>query len=232
MTPLVRTLGVIFVSTQSVARRDTEQLMHYLRIMQLTNMACGLQGDIDTVNNLKDIQVNIAEFVNLAYYDIQVMRDDWKFMQRTLDTHITPASYTITNADVGRWNKLYYSNKEVRRCDYEGYLNSDWTSTPGPPRMCTIIPETNEVVFNTPNQPYAIRARYVRVPLILSNDSDIPIIPVRFHTVLVYKAAADFGSWLGNPEIEDRNMTKYDTLLLQLKRSEIPSKMVNIVPMA
>lgn len=206
--------------------------MHYLRIMQLTNTACGLQGDIDTVNNLKDIQVSIAEFVNLAYYDIQVMRDDWKFMQGTLDTHIIPASYTITNADVGRWNKLYYSNKEVRRYDYEGYLNSDWTSTPGPPRMYTIIPETNKVVFNTPDQPYAIRARYVRVPLTLSNDSDIPIIPVRFHTVLVYKAAADFGSWLGNPEIEDRNMTKYDTLLLQLKRSEIPSKTVNIVPMA
>jgi hypothetical protein len=225
MAPLVRTLGVIFVFTQ-------EQLMHYLRIMQLTNMACGLQGDIDTVNNLKDIQISIAEFVNLAYYDIQVMRDDWKFMQGTLDTHITPASYTITNADVGRWNKLYYSNKEVRRYDYEGYLNSDWTSAPGPPRMYTIIPETNGVVFNTPDQPYAIRARYVRVPLTLSNDSDIPIIPVRFHTVLVYKAAADFGSWLGNPEIEDRNMTKYDTLLLQLKRSEIPSKTVNIVPMA
>ena len=40
--------------------------MNYLRIMQLTNTACGLQGDIDTVNNLRDIQVSIAEFVNLS----------------------------------------------------------------------------------------------------------------------------------------------------------------------
>lgn len=206
--------------------------MNYLRIMQLTDMACGLQGDIDTVNNLKDIQVNIAEFVNLAYYDVQVMRDDWKFMQRTLVTSVSQIDPTVLNASVGKWGKVYYSNREVRFVPYDEYLTSDWTVTSGPPKMYTIVPETNQVVFNNLDNFYAIKARYVTVPDVLEADSDVPILPIRFHNILVYKAASDFGSWLGNSEIEDRNMTKYDTLLLQLKRSEIPSKMVNIVPMA
>lgn len=206
--------------------------MNYLRIMQLTDMACGLQGDIDTVNNLKDIQVNIAEFVNLAYYDVQVMRDDWKFMQRTLVTSVSQMDATILNANVGKWIKLYYNNREVRFVTYDEYLTSDWTVTSGPPKMYTIVPETNQVVFNNLDKTYSIKARYVTVPDVLEADSDVPILPIRFHNILVYKAASDFGSWLGNSEIEDRNMTKYDTLLLQLKRSEIPSKMVNIVPMA
>ena len=206
--------------------------MNYLRIMQLTDMACGLQGDIDTVNNLKDIQVNIAEFVNLAYYDIQVISDEWKFMQRTLVTSVSQIDPTILNASVGKWGKVYYSNREVRFVPYDEYLTSDWTVTSGPPKMYTIVPETNQVVFNNLDKAYSIKARYVTVPDVLEADSDVPILPIRFHNILVYKAASDFGSWLGNSEIEDRNMTKYDTLLLQLKRSEIPSKMVNIVPMA
>ena len=206
--------------------------MHYLRIMQLTDMACGLQGGIATVNNLKDIQVNIAEFVNLAYYDIQVMRDAWKFLLRTLVTSVSQINPTILNASVGKWSKVYYNNREVRFVPYDEYLTSDWTVTPGPPKMYTIVPETNQVVFNNLDNIYPIRARYVTVPDVLRADSDVPILPIRFHNILVYNAASDFGSWLGNPEIEDRNMTKYDTLLLQLKRSEIPSKMVNIVPMA
>lgn len=206
--------------------------MHYLRIMQLTNTACGLQGDIDTVNNLKDIQRNIAEFVNLAYYDIQVMRDDWKFMQRTLVKSVSQTDATILNANAGKWVKLYYNNREVRFVPYDEYLTSDWTVTSGPPKMYTVVPETNQVIFNNLDNTYPIKARYVTVPNVLRVDSDVPILPVRFHNILVYKAASDFGSWLGNPEIEDRNMTKYDTLLLQLKRSEIPSKTVNIVPMA
>lgn len=206
--------------------------MNYLRIMQLTDMACGLQGDIDTVNNLKDIQVNIAEFVNLAYYDVQVMRDDWKFMQRTLVTGVSQMDATILNANVGKWVKVYYNNREVRFVPYDEYLTSDWTVTSGPPKMYTIVPETNQVVFNNLDKAYHIKARYVTVPDVLEADSDVPILPIRFHNILVYKAAGDFGSWLGNSEIEDRNMTKYDTLLMQLKRSEIPSKMVDIVPMA
>lgn len=206
--------------------------MNYLRIMQLTDMACGLQGDIDTVNNLKDIQVNIAEFVNLAYYDIQVMSDEWKFMQRTLVTSVSQINPTILNASVGKWGKVYYSNREVRFVPYDEYLTSDWTVDSSIPKMYTIVPETNQMVFNNLDNSYAIKARYVIAPDALEADSDVPVLPLRFHNILVYKAASDFGSWLGNSEIEDRNMTKYDTLLLQLKRSEIPSKMVNIVPMA
>ena len=206
--------------------------MNYLRIMQLTDMACGLQGDIDTVNNLKDIQVNIAEFVNLAYYDIQVMSDEWKFMQRTLVTSVSQIDPTILNASVGKWGKVYYSNREVRFVPYDEYLTSDWTVASSTPKMYTIVPETNQMVFNNLDNSYAIKARYVIAPDVLEADSDVPVLPLRFHNILVYKAASDFGSWLGNSEIEDRNMTKYDTLLLQLKRSEIPSKMVNIVPMA
>ena len=206
--------------------------MNYLRIMQLTDMACGLQGDIDTVNNLKDIQVNIAEFVNLAYYDIQVMSDEWKFMQRTLVTSVSQIDPTILNASVGKWGKVYYSNREVRFVPYDEYLTSDWTVASSTPKMYTIVPETNQMVFNNLDNSYAIKARYVIAPDVLEADSDVPVLPLRFHNILVYKAASDFGSWLGNSEIEDRNMTKYDTLLLQLKRSEIPSKMVNTVPMA
>lgn len=205
--------------------------MNLLEIMRQANTFCGLQGDIDTVANLKDIQVDLLNFVRQAYLKIQLASEEWKFMNRTLSLTVDGTTVATSNADVSKWKKVLYDRRELLYVNYDEYLLQDWTQ-PGPPARYTVVPETNEMVLNKLDGTYSLTCRYLKVPGDLTNNLDIPILPTRFHMLIAYQAAADFGSWLGNPEIEDKNLLNADILMGYMKRSDIPEKYIKITPMA
>jgi len=205
--------------------------MTLLDIIKLTNTLCGLQGDVDTVASLKDVQVDMLNFVKRSNINIQIKSDEWKFMNSTTTVSLNTVTNTVPSTGVAKWKKVIYAQAELMFVPYDDYLFQDW-SAPNVPQRYTVVPETNELILNKLDNTYTILLRYVRDPFELVNDNDVPILPKRFHGIIAYKAAADFGSWLGNAEIEDKNLTEYDTMMLQMQRSEIPSKQANVTPMA
>ena len=46
--------------------------MNYLEITKETNLASGLQGDIDTVVSPTGIQKTLSSYINSSYLDIQL----------------------------------------------------------------------------------------------------------------------------------------------------------------
>lgn len=204
--------------------------MTLLDILREVSAACGLQGDIDTVSNLKDIQDNIYMFTRMAYQFIQLMSDDWKFMNKTAKTNLTTGVTTISGTGIAKWKWVRFLGRDLKYVPYEDYVDQDWT-TPRPPSVYT-IDESNNIILNELDKLYQVTYKYVRTPHDILSDSDVPIIPARFHRLIVHKAAADFGSWLGNSEIEDKNLTQYDWLLLVMRRSEIPEKHIKYQPIA
>jgi len=205
--------------------------MNLLDIMKLANTFCGLQDTIDTVASLKDVQMDLYNFVRQANIQIQLMRDNWKFMNATYVV-ATDGTDSITNTEVAKWVKIFYSKKSLVYVPYDEYLEEDNWDVPGVPTRFTIVPETNEVITNQFDATYTLTARYIRNPVDISQNADVSIIPERFHSLIAYKASAAFGSWLGNVEIEDRNQLQTDILMGQLLRSECPASFVNLTPMA
>lgn len=205
--------------------------MTLLDIMKLTNTLCGLQGSIDTVANLKDVQTDMYQFVRRANIAIQLKRKDWKFMGGTLTVSVDTLVSTVSNPLVAKWENVIHNHKALKYVPYDNYLLQDWTA-PGPPSRYTIIPESNTIVFNTLDSSYTVVIRYYKTPVDISLDFDTSIIPAMWHGIIAYKAAADFGSWLGNPEIEDRNTFEYDIQMMQMMRMEVPSRMAQINPLA
>lgn len=205
--------------------------MNLLEIMRLANTLSGLQGEIDTVANLKDIQVDLYQFVRQSNIGIQLKRKDWKFMNGTIVGSLTTLVNTVSNPLVAQWNKVIYNKSVLRYVPYDDYLLQDWTP-PSEPKMYTIVPETNSLLFNTLNGSYSVTIRYYKAPVDITDDFDVSIIPVMWHGLIAYKAAADFGSWLGNPEIEDKNLTEYDLQMMQMMRNEVPARTANITPLA
>jgi len=205
--------------------------MNLLDIMKLTNTCCGLQGDIDTVDNLKDMQTDLLRFVQQANNNIQLQADDWKFMKGTIQIALTPALNTHEDDTVAKWDRVLNGSTDLRFVDYDKYLISDWT-VPGPPHQYTIVPETNQLIINALDNNYTFTIRYTKVPNNLVLNTDKPLFPARFHNLVAYTAATSFGSWLGSSEIEDKNATMADTIMGFMMRSERPAKTMNYSPMA
>ena len=61
------------------------------------------------------------------------------------------------------------------------------------PLYWTIAPDKSIVLGFTPNDVYFVRGEYYRTPQTLSADTDIPIMPERYHMAIVYKAMIKYG---------------------------------------
>lgn len=205
--------------------------MNLLEIAQLTNTLCGLQGNIDTISNLKEMQADLVRFIRQANLNIQLHRKDWKFMTGTMQVALTALVNTVDNDNVSEWKRVIHGKTDLRFVDYETYLTSDW-SEPRPPAQYTVVPETNQLLVNTLDNTYTFTVRYIKVPKDLLLNTDVPLLPVRFHSLIAYSAAASFGSWLGSPEIEDKNLTMADTLTGYMMQSEVPARTLKFNPLA
>jgi hypothetical protein len=205
--------------------------MTLIDLMKEVNELTGLQGDLSSVANLKDIQATLLTFVRQANLKIQLASEDWKFMQGTLTLSLDDLTVSTANANVSKWKRVIWDRTDLQYVDYEDYLVQDW-SVPGRPAKYTVVPETNELVVNALDGPYTLTSRYLKVPKDLVANLDTPLLPTRFHMLIAYIASADFGSWLGNPEIEDKNLTNADVMMGQMKRSEIPQKKMQFRPLA
>lgn len=205
--------------------------MTLIDLMKEVNELTGLQGDISSVANLKDIQATLLTFVRQANLKIQLASEDWKFMQGTLVLALDNTTVTTANANVSKWKRVIWDRTDLQYVDYEDYLVQDW-SVPGRPAKYTVVPETNELVVNALDGAYNLTVRYLKIPKDLVANLDTPLLPARYHILIAYTAAADFGSWLGNPEIEDKNLTNADTIMGHMKRSEIPQKKMQFRPLA
>ena len=198
--------------------------MNFLEIVRKANTFSGLQGDVDSISFATGLQKTLVEFVNAAYLDIQLLRDNWKWMQRYTSTFLWgSASTSQVNVGVNTYYNLY--NSEGNELSFIPYL--DWLTTRSTdltrtavPSYYTIIPETNGLIISPVLDTVTISYVAVIDPETLTENTQVPKMPERYHFALVYKAAMDMGYFLGNQEIGNGNAARYDMILSQLLRNQ------------
>lgn len=209
--------------------------MNFLEIVKKTNIFSGLQGDIDSVVGVTGLQATLVEFVNAAYLDIQLLRDNWKWMQRYSSTFAwTPDATSRVISGINKYLTIYNTSGET--LTYVPYI--DWvtskasSATPvDSPSQWTVEPETNALVLSPVKASVLLSYVAVLNPETLTTNLQIPKMPERYHFTVVYKAAMDMGYFLGNAEVGGGNAARYDMLLSQLLRNQNDSIVVRQRPL-
>jgi hypothetical protein len=205
--------------------------MDFLTLVRETNIASGLQGTVNSVTSVTGLQNTLVQYVKSAYIDIQNLREDWKFRRTDGSFSWYPAISEYVSATISKWTIIYYQHRTLRYKEYDAWIQDPPTSITEP-NIFTIKPETNGIIINPVDQYYTINYRGIKSIDNLTTNSQVPIFHSDFHNIIVYKAAMDMALHLGNAELFNLNVSRYDVALGNLMRRELLPKKIIQRPMA
>ena len=202
--------------------------MNRLQIAQTINTLAGTQGTVSTTESPTGYQAALILFIDQGYTEIQKYRDEWKFMRREVLMPLSATVSTFTNTDISKIDRVRYERDELKQVAYDDWIVTEHKE--GVPTEFTDNPGTRELTFNPSDAPYLPTLYYWAVPDIMTLNGDIPVLPVEFHNLLVYKALVGLGSYLGNYDLVNEYSFQYETMMGQMMRSQLASKRLKTLP--
>lgn len=212
----------------------------FIELVKVARLLSGMQGvGPSSVKDNQGIEEVLVRFVRDAYVDIQNLREDWKWLEasRTFSTVQGQDTYSILDIfgsstlplkkyhldslvitdEVGQKRYLRYSDRDALE---QRYLNSDDEQLPS---FFTVDPSTKGLILKPiPDGVYSISLRYQKVPEILTENSDVPSLPISFHNLIAYKAVEKMAVYLSSPETFSNYSLETSKMLGQLMRTELP----------
>lgn len=217
----------------------------------------GIQGHIQNVTGVVGAQEVIVGAVKDGFLDLQDERMTWEFMRRTASFNTvadkkeytlfdifgnpTPGptdphdlfgrwqkkkpiiSYRTYNAVTDKWHKLVFVDyREFRH----HLMNQDGT---GIPRYVTANEQNDNLLFHPiPDAIYTIQADYFVEPQILSDNANVPILPSRYHMLLVYRGLDRVANFYGNNGLYQRYAVADAKMTGNIYRDQVPGETVTI----
>ena len=216
--------------------------MNYLEIAQAVRILSGAQGvGPSSVVGASGYEAALVLFVKDAWIDIQNLREDWGFLEasKSFNTVVDKSNYSIADIfvadkdDFKVWKKASVvitiddRKRYLIQLDSElfehRYLNQDVS---GDPTYYMISLDHSLTLGLTPGRLLTIDAKYFKAPQVLKLDTDIPILPIAYHNLIVYRALQKMSIYLGTPEIFRGYSVEADKLTGSLLRSECPVKRI------
>ncbi len=216
--------------------------MNRLSIAQFVRRKCGISGSETTTVNATGEWSDVVSAVDEAYEDIQNARPDWLFL-RTAFSFVTVAQQAeyaydaapLSLTDFGRWVddcfRVYKDSIDNEQWltqwrNYDNFRDVFMLGTQrtqyGQPVNITISPSKSLILSLAPDDTsYTIGGYYYKTPDVMSVDADIPILPLRFHKLIAYKAiqllavnesAAELYEWGNLKSVEMTAMLESDQL--------------------
>lgn len=160
-----------------------------------------------TVTGQTGTNAEIVGWVNDAWEDIQHDQDDWAFRESSGDISVATGTRDVVVDDaIDDYETLRMSTADwvgqhivalvgghpqvviyVRWEDWRGGMYDQSTAT-GIPGVFTVMPSGVLRLWPTTDQPVTLRLSYQRVAQELQADADVPSMPARYHTAIVWKA--------------------------------------------
>ena len=212
--------------------------MNFLKLCQRVRESSGVtdSGPTSVLNQTGKLG-RIVSFVRQADLDIQNEAPDFRFLWRSVSgatipnlAIYNPADFGITDVSRLSLNQL----KEIEIDDNFKLTLLEWdafkretegrniTSFGGRPALATVNPEGKIKVFPSAAKAHNVNVEYYRTPKALENNTDVSLIPERFHEIIVQQALIYYGQFEQDPEIINTATLLYSTLLGGLFESELP----------
>lgn len=220
--------------------------MNFLSLVNRTRRECGISGaDLATIESGLSLERRrFVDWVNQAWVDLQMARDDWQWMRKDVvfQTIAAQSNYTLAEAgatDVSEWIADSFRSyltaggqvgeQPMEWVEYprfrDQYQFSSMRTTTGFPLWITKNPDHSLAVWPLPADAYTIEGQYYRAPSELALDNDNPVdggLPERFNGLIVYKAMQSYGFFAAAPEVEMRGLNLGRAMMQRLEKWGLP----------
>lgn len=212
--------------------------MNYLALCQRLRQEAGLSGTgpISVLNQTGEMK-RVVDWVAAAYEDIQNLHATWRFLRTsfsfsTINTvqDYTPATVSLT--DHATWIKqdirlysavsdealLAYYPWEMFRQAY--FIGSNRTLT-GRPSAVTVRPNNALALWSIPDDVYTVNGEYYKTAQTMSANDSNPLLPARFHMIIVWKGLIYYGAYAGADERYVHGQNEYRKLIAHLEQDQL-----------
>lgn len=209
--------------------------MTYLELVRRLAREVGASGTIQSLQTVEGEAKRLADWVNQAWLDIQLVRDTWLWRLNEFEVSVSSNSAivdvsTITDfykplkdsvygkfVAASTWFPLDYIDFQT----WQDYVRARPVVI-SQPTSYTLKPDRTLEVYPTPSNDFSVRGLYVKKPQQLVNDFDEPILPEEFHPLIVYQAMMLYAQYEAAPEIFQAGIQGYNRLYNRMLNSEIP----------
>jgi len=212
----------------------------YLELCQDMARDIGIPGDGPssvTSTSLSEEENAVIRYIKSADQDIQSRWFDWDFLWSEASITAISGTSTLTSSNSGYpsalgnwkldsvvWDKssssyqiLEYAPWNEYREDYKyGAVDSDI------PEVFTVKPNNSLDLYPTPNSATVVSAEYWASPTLLSTDSQVSVIPERFHRIIIARAKMYYAENEDAPEILVSSLSEFEDQLDKLEADQLP----------
>lgn len=229
--------------------------MTFLELVNLVRSEAGVAGgDLASFSNLSLEATRFKNWVAREWEMLQTEREDWQFLRGNFqfDTVANQANYTpqqakatvdgtsATASILADWKRdsLRLSTSGANYADEQllGFMPWDtyrnlyqygaMRSQRAKPVTYSIDPQKNLWFGIVPDGAYTVVGEFYRTPQSLSDATDVPLMPTRFHPVIAYRALRAYGIFMAAPEVIGRADEKLGRLENDLLADQLPPMML------
>ena len=215
--------------------------MNFLQLCQRLRQEAAISGTGPTTTVAQTGEYKkIVDWILSAYEDIQNLHSEWDFLRTDLTFQTISGTNNYTKAAIsadeyGEWVdesfRSYLTSGGSTGEQFMAWL--DWTDfrdsyvfgsnrdQVGIPRYLTRKPDTSLVIFPTPDGEYTINGEYFKRAQTMTANADEPLIPSKYHMIIVWRALMYYGGQSNAPELYAIGTNEYKRLLHKLESSQL-----------
>jgi len=229
--------------------------MNYVDLVEDLRVECGVSGaKLVTVQNLSGELNRLKTWIRDAWQELQLERIDWKFMRRTISIPTQPGKQRYSLAEVSALNPAcdidaykqdsftidpfddldQQQEQPLGVMEYSHfrnmYINAYPTMDPERWQRPTImaIDDARAIWFGPcPDDTYFIRGECWVNPQVLTADTDVPIMPAKYHKVIVYRAMKKYAGYESANDVRVRAVQEGKNPELTLFNEQLPQVIVD-----
>jgi hypothetical protein len=219
--------------------------MNFLQLCQELVTELGLAGGTgpSTVLDQRGELRNVVRWIRDSCLWIDSEWKDWKYLRCDYDGVIQVNSREPTppnnpsGVKVRKWDRdsliLNYGSVNAKPLIWENWatfrklrqIGSAYLTIDEPAVFSTkqdgYTPKL--ILYPTANATYPIHGEFWRRPPVLTNDTDVPLMPEEYHRLIMATAAIKYGNREDAPEIIAGFEAEHHSLLMQLKADQLES---------
>lgn len=219
----------------------------FLYLVQRLAQECGVtsnvQASLTTLEGVTGEAARLRDWIQSAWWDIQAMHQDWKFLRRstTFPTIDGQATYTPLEAGItvdtfGRWDvdsfRNYLTTGGINGEQFMTFMDYDpWRdlyqlgalrTSKSQPFKLTVTPDNSLGLGPVPLAGYTVLGDYYLAPKELASDLELTTLP-KYHNpmIIVYVAMRDYGGFEAASEVYQRADLGYRRLLSKLENDQL-----------
>lgn len=214
--------------------------MNFLQLCQRVFIEGGVSGQLSSTQNTSGEALRIVNWVKSAYEEIlNDQPEAWVFVRKTVSKQLTAGIGTYSFADLAiadgvQWDDDTVTYATTSDLSDEASLNKlsftkfqsvhRFGSTrvkTGTPVDVSIDNSTSLVLGPIPDKAGWLTFDYKAMPTLIS-DNDVPVLPARFHSAIIWRALRHYGLYEAAPEVVARADIAYKEVMLQLTIDQTP----------